>query len=53
MKKILLIIVAVLLTVFAMTLAIKGVCMPFIFWLALAAPVGIIVVHLGGGKNLF
>jgi hypothetical protein len=53
MKKILLAIAAILLAVIGMTLAIKGVCMPFLFWLALAAPIGIIVVHLGGGKNLF
>lgn len=53
MKRIILIIIAVLLTVFAMTLAIKGVCMPFIFWLALVSPIAIIIVHLGGGKNLF
>jgi uncharacterized integral membrane protein len=53
MKRIILIIIAVLLAVFVMTLAVKGVCMPFLFWLALVSPIGVIIVHLGGGKNLF
>lgn len=53
MKKILLFIVAVFLATFTLVLAAKGVCMPFVFWFALIAPIAVIIVHLGGGKNLF
>lgn len=53
MKKILLIVVAIFLATIALTLVVKGVCMPFVFWLALLTPIAIIVVHLKGGKNLF
>lgn len=53
MKKVLLIIVAIFLATIALTLVVKGVCMPFIFWLALIAPIAVIIVHLKGGKNLF
>ena len=53
MKKILLIIVAIFLATIVLALVAKGVCMPFIFWLALITPIAVIIVHLGGGKNLF
>ena len=53
MKKIILIIVAISLATITLVLATKGVCMPIIFWLALVAPIAVIIVHLGGGKNLF
>ena len=53
MKRIILIIVAIFLATITLALVVKGVCMPFIFWLALIAPIGVIIVHLGGGKNLF
>jgi hypothetical protein len=53
MKKIILIVVAVFLATFTLVLAAKGVCMPFVFWLALVTPIALIIVHLGGGKNLF
>ena len=53
MKKVLLSIVAIFLATIALTLAVKGVCMPFVFWLALLTPIAVIIVHLKGGKNLF
>lgn len=53
MKKIILIVVAIFLATIVLTLAVKGVCMPFIFWLVLVIPIAVIIVHLGGGKNLF
>lgn len=53
MKKLILIIAALFLAVLTLTLAVKGVCMPIVFWLALIAPIAVIIVHLGGGKNLF
>ena len=53
MKKIILFIVAIFLATITLTLAVKGVCMPFVFWLALVTPIALIIVHLGGGKNLF
>ena len=53
MKRILLGIVAVFLATITLALVAKGVCMPFVFWLALVTPIAVIIVHLGGGKNLF
>lgn len=53
MKKIILIIVAIFLATITLALVAKGVCMPFIFWLALVTPIAVIIVRLGGGKNLF
>ena len=52
-KKILLIVVAIFLATIVLALVAKGVCMPFIFWLALVTPIAVIIVYLGGGKNLF
>ena len=53
MKKILLVIVAVFLATIILALIAKGVCMPFVFWFALIAPISVIIAHLGGCKNLF
>ena len=53
MKKVLLSIVAIFLATITLALVVKGVCMPFVFWLALLTPIAIIVVNLKGGKNLF
>ena len=53
MKKIILIIVAIFLAIIISALIAKGVCMPFVFWFALIAPISVIIAHLGGGKNLF
>lgn len=53
MKKVLLIIVAIFLATITFALVVKGVCMPFVFWLALVTPIALIIVHLRGGKNLF
>lgn len=53
MKRIILIFVAIFLATIALALVVKGVCMPFVFWLALVTPIAVIIVHLGGGKNLF
>lgn len=52
-KKVLLIVLAILIFAFTMYLALKGVCLPWLVWLALTSPIGVIIVHLGGGKNLF
>lgn len=53
MKKIILIIIALFFAMVIVWLITKGVCMPFVFWMALIVPIAIIVVYLGGGKNLF
>lgn len=53
MKKIILIIIALFFAMVIVWLIAKGVCMPFVFWLALVTPIALIIVHLIGGKNLF
>lgn len=53
MKKLILIIAALFLAVLTLTLVVKGVCMPIVFWFALVSPIAVIIVHLKGGKNLF
>jgi hypothetical protein len=53
MKKVLLSIVAILFAAIGMTLAIKGVCMPFLFWGALITPIAYSLNELGIFKNMF
>jgi hypothetical protein len=53
MKKIVLIIVAIFLATIALTLVVKGVCMPFLFWGALITPIAYSLNGLGIFKNMF